>query len=124
MINQATSGDIRTRTTAGALLQNLGSLCQGVLEHAPDWTGDARFHLGQARRALDHGDFGRAQREAARALELDSVSPWPLVVSARCAQAQKLPDVAAQLLVRAQRRAPNNRYVAALLSQVKAEAHA
>lgn len=119
MISQETSS-LRTRTAAEAVVHSLESWWRhSVVEHSADWTGDARFHLGRARRALDHGDVQQAEREARRALELDAVSPWALVVLGRCALAQDRPWDAVQAFSRAYNRAPNNRYVMALL--VKAE---
>jgi cytochrome c-type biogenesis protein CcmH/NrfG len=121
MINQGSSSAVRTRSVAEAAIHNLESWWRhSILDHleaSSDWTGDARFHLGQARRALDHGDIARARREASRALEMDNTSPWALVVLGRCALAQNRPGEAVQAFSRAYNRAPSNRYVTALLAR-------
>jgi predicted Zn-dependent protease len=125
MISQGAPGIVRTRTAAEAVLHGLESWWRhSVLEHRNDWNGDARFHLGRARRALDHGDVDQAEREAARALELDSVSPWALVVLGRCALHRNRPMDAVHDFSRAYNRAPNNRYVTALLAKAESEAEA
>jgi cytochrome c-type biogenesis protein CcmH/NrfG len=122
MINQGTSNAVRTRTPAETVIHGLESWWRhSVLEHQTPWAGDSRFHLGQARRALDHGDFERAEREAETALELDSTSPWALVVLGRCALAQDRPEEAVQAFSRAYNRAPRNRYVMALLAKAESQ---
>ena len=116
MISQAHSSTVRTRSAAEDVLHHLESWWRhSVVERGNDFSGDARFHLGQARRSLDHGDCIKAEREAARALELDSVSPWALVVLGRCALVQHRPNDAVVAFSRAQRRAPRNGYITALL---------
>jgi predicted Zn-dependent protease len=123
MISQGAPSLVRTRTAAEAVIHGLGSWWRNtVLERRGEWSGDARFHLGQARRALDHGDIQRAEREAARALELDHVSPWALVVLGRCALKQGSPREAVLAFSRARDRAPSNRYVVALLAKAESQA--
>jgi predicted Zn-dependent protease len=133
MISQGASSPVRTRTAAEAIIHGLESWWRhSVLENRDDqgapkracsgWSGDARFHLGRARRALDHGELDQAEREAARALYLDHVSPWPLVVLGRCALARNRPMDAVHDFSRAYNRAPNNRYVMALLARAEGEA--
>ena len=123
VINQGTFSPSRTRSAAEFAIHNLESWWrQNVLDHRDDWTGDARFHLGRARRALDHGDVALAEREANRAVELDGISPWPLVVLGRCALAEHEPSRAVQVLSQAQSLAPANQYVTALLARAKNEA--
>jgi predicted Zn-dependent protease len=125
MIHQGTFLPLRTRSAAESAIHNLGSWWRhNVLEHRDDWTGDARFHLGRARRAMDHGDVALAEREASRAVELDSASPWPLVVLGRCALAEHRPSKAVRVLSRAHSLAPANRYVTALLARAEDEARA
>jgi predicted Zn-dependent protease len=122
MISHGASGAVRTRTAAEAAIHHLEAWWRhGGLDRRAAWSGDARFHLGRARRALDHGDFGMAEREATRALELDDVGPWALVVLGRCALAQHRPSDAVRALSRASSRAPRNRYVAALLGKAQAQ---
>jgi predicted Zn-dependent protease len=142
VINQGSSSVVRTRSAAEAAIHNLESWWRhnviGHWEGAPKrawdnvapwrswypWVGDARFHLGRARRALDHGDVGQAEREAHRALELDNVSPWALIVLGRCALAQNRPRKAVQALSRAYHRAPSNRYIIDLLAKAESAANA
>ena len=123
MIHQGTVSPLRTRHAAEFAIHNLESWWrENVLDHRDSWTGDARFHLGRARRALDHGDVALAQREACRAVELDGISPWPLVVLGRCALAEQEPSKAVQVFSQAHSLAPANRYVTALLMRAKSEA--
>ena len=125
MISQGASSAARPRTAAEAIIHGVESWWrENVLEHRDDWTGDARFHLGRARRALDHGDLDQAEREAARALYLDHVSPWALVVLGRCALQRNRPMDAVHDFSRAYNRAPSNRYVMALLAKAEREAEA
>jgi len=121
MIDQATSSTFGTRAGTQSIAQALDVWCQRAAEALRfDWTGDARFHLGQARRALDRGNLDRAEREAARALELDDTSPWPMVVLGRCALARGQCAEATEYFNRAHARAPRNRYVVALLEKTAA----
>ncbi|HEX3245385.1 MAG TPA: tetratricopeptide repeat protein [Chloroflexota bacterium] len=122
MISQGASGAVHTHTAAEAAIHHLEDWWRnGILDRRAAWTGDARFHLGRARRALDHGDIDLAEREATRALELDEISPWALVVLGRCALARHRPYDAVRALSRASSRAPSNRYVAALLDKARAQ---
>jgi hypothetical protein len=125
MISQETFTPSRTRSAAESAIHSLESWWRhNVLEHRDGWTGDARFHLGRARRALDHGDVGLAEREASRAVELDGASPWPLVVIGRCALAEHKPSRAVQVFSKAQGLAPANRYVRQLLTEAQNQAQA
>ncbi|MFN0072623.1 MAG: hypothetical protein ACKVVP_14155 [Chloroflexota bacterium] len=116
MVTLATPSRIKAQTAAELAIAQLETLWQKrerlVARFAPT---DTRYHLGRARRAMDHGHYGLAEREAAKALQLDNISPWPLVVLGRSALAQDRPWDAIRAFLMARERAPRNHYVNALL---------
>jgi len=103
----------------GGVLGGLLTALRGETDHsatAADLSAEqARYHLGRARRALDHADYQRASVEAAKAVAADPHSPWPLITHGRAALASGHAAEAVGSLRLASRRAPNNRYVEELL---------
>lgn len=97
--------------------EGLGSAINGLFNSLRDFAShpaastypnaeQARYHLGRARRALEHADYQHASIEAAKALAADPHSPWPLITHGRAALATGHAAEAVDSLRLAWRKAP------------------